>query len=304
METSSRISHRRTRLYHEIGARALSAFAAGAVNRGAPRHLATLFAAYLAMAAPARSACATSGEESARVSAVSERGEILLADGRAARLAGLDIPDPARGEPETAAQARNWLSSRLVGREVDLRVLAGRRDRWGRVLADVFAGEAGAPSASIALGLLSAGLARVRPEVEARDCAAERLAAEDAARANGLGLWTDPYYGVVEATDLDDLRQRDGRFAIVEGVVRRVGHGRARIYLDFGRRGGFTAVATARQSPAFERAGVALAGLAGARIRVRGAMDNRFGLRMAISGPEQIERVAEGAGDSEDKQGK
>jgi hypothetical protein len=74
--------------------------------------------------------------------------------------------------------------------------------------------------------------------------------------------------------------------------------------LDFGRRGGFTAVAAARQSPAFERAGFALAGLAGARIRVRGAMDNRFGLRMAISGPEQIERAAQGAGDSEDKPGK
>jgi len=274
------------------------------MNCRAPRRVAALFAALLLLATPARAACPTAGEESARVSAVSERGEILLADGREARLAGLDIPDPGRGEPENAAQARNWLSSRLVGREVGLRVLAARRDRWGRVLADVFAGDAGAPSISMALGLLSVGLARVRPEVETRDCRTERLAAEEAARANGLGLWTDPYYGVVEATDLDELRQRDGRFAIVEGVVRRVGQGRARIYLDFGRRGGFTAVAAARQAQAFERAGVALAALAGARIRVRGAMDNRFGLRMAISGPEQIERLAEGVGDSEDKPGK
>jgi endonuclease YncB( thermonuclease family) len=302
METSTSGSHRRKRLYHEIGARASSRFAAGAVNCRAPR-VAALFAALLALATPVR-ACPTAGDERARVSAVSERGEILLADGRQVRLAGLDIPDPGRGEPENAAQARNWLSSRLVGREVGLRVLSARRDRWGRAPADIFAGDASAPPASIALGLLSAGLARVRPEVEARDCMAERLAAEDAARANGLGLWTDPYYGVVEATDLDELRQRDGQFAIVEGVVRRVGQGRARIYLDFGRRGGFTAVAAARQAQAFERAGVALAALAGARIRVRGAMDNRFGLRMAISGPEQIERLAEGAGNNEVKPGK
>lgn len=274
------------------------------MNCRAPRRLVALFAALLSLAIPARAACPTDGEQRALVSAVSERGEILLADGRQARLAGLDIPDPGRGDPENAAQARNWLSSRLLGREVGLRVLAARRDRWGRVLADIFAGDPGAPSASIALGLLSAGLARVRPEVEARDCMAGRLAAEDAARENGLGLWTDPYYGVVDATDLDDLRQRDGQFAIVEGAVRRVGQGRSRIYLDFGLRGGFTAVAAARQAQAFERAGVALAALAGARLRVRGAIDNRFGLRMAIAGPEQIERLAAGVGNSEVKPGK
>ena len=139
----------------------------------------------------------------------------------------------------------------------------------------------------------------MRPEVEARDCRTNRLAAEEAARANGLGLWADPYYGVVAATALEDLRQRDGRFVIVEGVVRRVGQGRSRIYLDFGGREGFTAVAATRQAKAFERAGFALAGLAGARIRVRGAMDNRFGLRMTLSAPDQIERVTQGVGESE-----
>jgi hypothetical protein len=33
-------------------------------------------------------------------------------------------------------------------------------------------------------------------------------------------------------------------------------------------------------------------------------MDNRFGLRMAISGPDQIERVAQSAGLDEAKPGK
>lgn len=273
------------------------------MNPRAPLGAALLAAALLSLAIPARAvaACLAVDDVRAVVSAVSERGEIVLGDGRWTRLAGLDIPDPGRGDPANAAQARNWLSSRLVGREVGLRLLAARPDRWGRLLADIFASDESAPSASVSLGLLSAGLARVRPEVEARDCLAERLAAEDAARANGLGLWTDPYYGVVEATDLDELRQRDGQFAIVEGVVRRVGQGRSRIYLDFGRRGGFTAVASVRQSQAFDRAGMAIAALAGARIRVRGAMDNRFGLRMAISGPEQIEQLSEGVGKSEVK---
>ena len=220
--------------------------------------------------------------------------EILLADGRRARLAGLDLPDPGRGDPALAAEAREWLASRLGGREIGLSVLAAKTDRWGRLLADLFAGRRRRRlSVDRLLALLSAGLARVRPEVEARDCLAERLSPpRPPTRRGGLGVWTDPYYGVVEATDLEELRARDGQFAIVEGVVLRVGQGRNRTYLDFGRRDGLTVVAMARQAKAFERAGTDLAALAGARIRVRGAMDNRFGLRMAISGPEAIELMS------------
>jgi endonuclease YncB( thermonuclease family) len=257
------------------------------------------------LAGGASAACPVDDGERAIVSSVTERGEIALADGRVARLAGLDIPDPSRGEPQSATGAGAWLASHLVGRAAVLHVLAARTDRWGRLVADIATRDpgGGAPE-SIALGLLAAGLARVRPEWEARDCLSERLAAENSARADGLGLWTDPYYGVVEAADLDELCQRDGQFAIVEGVVLRVGMGRDRTWLDFGRRGGFTSVVALRQAKAFERAGLLLSSLAGAKIRVRGAMDNRFGLRMAISNPDQIERLSQNIGASEAIPGK
>jgi endonuclease YncB( thermonuclease family) len=275
------------------------------MNPRAPLRLGLLIIGALWLAAlphGAGAACLAVSGERVLVSSINERGEIALADGRVARLAGLDIPDANRGDPESAAKARAFLSSRLVGREVDLQALAARTDRWGRLLVDISTTDQSAASpASIALALLSTGLARVRPELEARNCLAERLAAEDSARIGGLGLWTDPYYGVVAAADLDDLRQRDGQFAIVEGVVLRVGAGRDRTWLDFGRRGSFTAVVVTRQAKAFERAGLILSALAGARIRVRGAMDARFGLRMAISGPEQIERLSQGVGTSEAK---
>jgi endonuclease YncB( thermonuclease family) len=209
------------------------------------RSLILIVASLAFLDAEAGAGCPAVGGESAVVASVTERGEVMLADGRAVRLAGIDIPDASRGEPESAATARAWLSSRLVGREVALHLLSARTDRWGRWLADISVTGQGAP-VLISLELLSAGLARVRPEIEARNCLAERLAAEDAARDDGLGLWTDPYYGVVAATDLEDLRQRDGQFAIVEGVVLRVGTSRDRTWLDFGRRGGFSAVVTAR----------------------------------------------------------
>jgi endonuclease YncB( thermonuclease family) len=251
----------------------------------------------------ADAACTAGSGELAAVASITPRGEIALADGRLARLAGLDIPDIGRGDPDNAAKARAWLGAHLGAGMVNLRALSEKTDRWGRVPADISAPNEGAAPQSLALGLLAAELARVRPEVEARDCAAERLAVEDSARTNGLGLWTDPYYGVVEADDFEDLRSRDGQFAIVEGVVLRVGQSRDRIWLDFGRRGSFSAVVAARGAKAFERAGLVLSALAGARIRVRGAMDNRFGLRMAISEPEQIEQLSPAAGASEAKPG-
>jgi endonuclease YncB( thermonuclease family) len=262
--------------------------------------LAAAFFAALLLPSIAQGAalCPGAGEERAIASGVGERGEILLADGRRARLAGLDIPDPGRGDAQNAAKAKAWLVAHLVGRTVGLHRLGAKPDRWGRWLVDLSSGDNGA-SESLSLGLLAAGLARVRPEVEAKNCLAERLAAEASARSNGLGLWADPYYGVVQASDVDNLRQRDGQFAIVEGVVLRVGEGRSRIWLDFGRRGGFSAVAATRQAKTFERGGVAISALAGLRIRVRGAMDNRFGLRMAISDAGQIEILSQAVGKSE-----
>ena len=131
----------------------------------------------------------------------------------------------------------------------------------------------------------------MRPEYEARGCVAARLAAESKARDAGLGLWDDPDYSVLAADDVEELRERDGRFVLVEGVVRRVGVGRARLYLDFGGRGGFTVVAARKLEAAFAAAGAPLRALAGERIRARGVLDDRFGPRLEIAEPLLIERL-------------
>jgi len=248
----------------------------------------------------ARAACPTDGDAPARAVGVTERLEIVLDDGRLMRLAGLDTPDPTRGEPETAANARAFLNRLLVGRDGAVKVLAPRPDRWNRSLADLFVpGPVSQKPESAALALLAAGFARVRPEAETRDCLAARLAAENAARAQGLGLWTDPYYSVVMASDREDLGGRDGLFAIVEGKVLRVGVGRSRYYVDFGRRGAFSASVPKRQEKLFRQAGIELTALAGANLRMRGALDNRFGPRMEIVDPQQIERIDASEGNKE-----
>jgi len=232
---------------------------------------------------------------SAKVVAVTERAEFRLDDGRLVRLAGLDIP---RGGFDAAAAARARLTDRWTGRTVAVALLATRPDRWGRWLADLALPDG--PDASTEL--LNAGLARVRPEFETRGCEAERLAAEATARAAGSGIWNDPD-SILDAGDLDVLRAADGRFVLIEGVVRRVGAGRSRVYLDLGRRGGFSVVVARKGEPGFERRGIVLNGLAGQEIRVRGVLEDRFGLRIELVDPLMIERLDRTVGAKEAKPG-
>jgi endonuclease YncB( thermonuclease family) len=151
---------------------------------------------FTVMVAPGLAACGRPGGR-VQAASVDQRLDIALSDGRIVRLGGLDTPDPARGAPETANGARDFLSRRLLGRDAYLIVLAATADRWGRTVADLSLPDpaAGSPG-STAEALLAAGLARVRPEFETRGCAAERLMIEDGARRADLGIWRDPEYAV------------------------------------------------------------------------------------------------------------
>jgi len=242
--------------------------------------------------------CADPPEARARVVSITDRLEIALGDGRQARLVGLDLPDPGRGDPASAAAARLFLTKWLVGREVGVHALSTKPDRWNRMVVELYAPTPhGGPAAtapgetSVSMALITAGLARFWPEPESLACSTTRLAAEADARDKHLGLWLDPYYAVVDTADLDKLRERDGQFTLVEGTPSRVGEGRSRYFIDFGPHRGFTIVIPKRRTKAFERAGMTISALAGARIRVRGALDDRFGPRMTISEPEDIERL-------------
>ena len=235
---------------------------------------------------------------SAKVAAVTERAEIRLEDGRLLRLAGLDVPDAASGGFDAAAAARTLLTRDWAGRNVAVAWLAPRPDRWGRWLADLATPEGSTAS----MELLNAGLARVRPEFETRGCETERLSAEAAARVAGLGLWDDPD-SILDPGDLDVLRAHDGRFVLVEGIVRRVGAGRSRVYLDFGRRGGFSAIVARKGESAFLLRGIALNALLGQAIRVRGVLEDRNGFRVEVADPSMIERLDRAEGAKEAKPG-
>jgi endonuclease YncB( thermonuclease family) len=252
----------------------------------------------VATALPVRTqACSADGGTTAIVTSVDDRSELILADGRVVKLAGIDIPAPAPTPTALSQAARKALSDWLAGHEVTLRPVLATPDRWNRMVAHVFARPDYAspdpdPPASAAAVLVDAGLARVHPSVDVRDCTAELIAAEADARRDGLGLWRDPYYGVLAATDSGRLADRAGTFVLVEGQVMHVGHGRSRTFIDFGRdRDSFTVTIPSRGSGKFEAAGLSPGSLAGARIRVRGILDTRFGPRIEAAEPIVIERL-------------
>jgi len=242
--------------------------------------------AAVVLAFPSLAAC---GRPAGRVQAVSvdERLDIELADGRTVRLGGLDAPSADRGAPEIARAARDFLSERLIGREAELILLAGGTDRWGRTVADLSLPVSDPQSTAAAL--LSAGYARVRPEFETRGCAAERLAIEDGAREKDLGIWRDPDFAVIQSSNSAALRRRSGRFVVIEGMVRRVGFARSRLYLELAPRDGPAIVVARRLETALAREGRPVGGLVGKTIRARGALDDRFGPRIEVADPAMIE---------------
>jgi endonuclease YncB( thermonuclease family) len=214
----------------------------------------------------------------------------VLDDGRDARLAAIEIPDDAGERSDSGARAKTNLQELVGGRAVALRRLGPERDRYGRLLAQVFLADR-KPEVWIQAAMIASGHARVAARVGDRACAAELLSRERAAREAKLGLWGDPYYVIRRADDPAAVSRERGRFTIVEGSVLSVRESGGTIYVNFGRRWSedFTVTIAKRNERAFAAAGVEPKRLAGRRVRIRGWIEERGGPWVEATRPEQIE---------------
>lgn len=250
------------------------------------RRFACALACLLALAGGAQGTCGEGGED-VRIAAVTERLELVLADGRVIRPAGLEAPPPGL-DPALLARARRDAADWLAGGEASMRLVQARPDRWGRATARIsaFAPEAG-EIRDVSVALAEWGFARVAEPAEAGPCRAELMAAETAAIARRLGVWADPYYSVVAASDRALLLARAGQFTVVEGRVRRVGTGRKRIFIDFGpTREDFTATMPSRMSKTQGSQDFEPTRLAGRAVRLRGVVEARQGRpTLDLAGP-------------------
>src|SRR5262245_8721551 len=237
-------------------------------------------AAALASGATAQESCKLADLGTAAVASVRDGRTLLLTDGRELRLAAIEADDASRAT----------LNALAVGKTLRLEALGREQDRYGRVVAFAYAGDA---RESLQQVMLAQGQARVSARVGNLPCAELLLKAERAARATLHGLWADPNFAPLPSHDLTRITAVRGQFALVEGRVLSVRESGATIYVNFGRQWtqDFAVTILKRHRRDFVAAGIEPKELEGRRIRVRGWVDQRHGPMIEASVPEQIEVV-------------
>jgi endonuclease YncB( thermonuclease family) len=226
--------------------------------------------------------CPLTSMGTAQVAAVRDGRTLTLTDGRVLRLAAIEV----------AAGSRAALQKLAAGQTLRLERLGADHDRYGRLVAFAFAGNA---TQSLQQALLEQGAARVSARVGDLSCAEMLWAAEAKARKERRGLWADPNFAPLPADNLTRLKLQRGRFTLVEGKVLSVHESGGTIYLNFGRHWtqDFSVLIARRDRRAFAAAGIAPKSLEGRRIRVRGWIEQRRGPMIEAEAPEQIELIDE-----------
>jgi micrococcal nuclease len=242
------------------------------------------------------SALARECEEPVTIVRATSGGELVLdhpVDGTViVRLAGIDPPElaPTRGPPTSIGGFEAALSRLVEGHAACLDSSDSRRDRYGRLLAQVWRDD----GLWLQGELLRRGLARVHVTTDTRPLASDMLAVENQARAAGAGLWRNPRFRVRSA---DEAGRALGSFQLIEGRVLDAARRGNRCYLNFGEdwRSDFTVVIPAQALADFAAAKIDPWALRGRLIRVRGWVESFNGPMIEAVIPEQIETIEEPA---------
>jgi endonuclease YncB( thermonuclease family) len=220
-----------------------------------------------------------------KVTRVVDGRSVMLEDGREVQISGIEAP-ALRELPSAPAKAA--LEAILLGQVVELRGHQDVTDRYGRTVAFLIRQD---DAIDVAGELLARGHARVAAQIGDAACATELLSRERVARTSKLGLWSEPYYDVIEARNAPQLLAARGRFSLVEGKVLSVRESGGTIYLNFGRRWSeaLTVTISKRHERIFSGAGLSLKRLESRTVRIRGWIEERNGPRIEANRPEQIE---------------
>ena len=196
----------------------------------------------------------------AQVQRVVDGDTLRLKDGRSVRMIGLNAPETGKqgqsAEPFADA-ARKRLQDLVAQSDGRVGLLAGKQaqDRYGRTLAHVF----GADGSNLEARLLADGLAyqvAIAPNTRLLDC---QQAAEQSARASGLGLWR-------QSPVLTPQQITRSGFVLVSATVSKVQRNRGGLWIDL--QGGLVLHIAPNQLGGFDHK--ALLRLQGAQIEARG----------------------------------
>jgi micrococcal nuclease len=131
--------------------------------------------ALIACIATAQEGCKLTKIGTADVATVHDGSTLPLADGRELRFTGIEVTDDSRAA----------LQALVAGHPLRLGRLGGERDRYGRLVAFAFIGDA---QQSVQQAMLEQGHARMSAHVDDKACTDALLSAERAARVVRRGL--------------------------------------------------------------------------------------------------------------------
>ena len=203
-------------------------------------------------------------------------GDLTLADGRALRLAGIELDASGR---ETLVE--------LAQGELVLQPALPPADRWGRLRAQ--ARVAGGPW--LQDELVRRGLAVVAPAEDVPEAEIEKLLVlERAARGARAGIWAGTAHGPWPAARVE---AEPWRYVLVEGRVAKVARAQGFVYLNFGRRWkeDFTLRAEEGTARRLAKAGLDLLALEGRNILARGVLFEQDGPMIEITHRDQVEAL-------------
>ncbi|MCW6509384.1 thermonuclease family protein [Lichenifustis flavocetrariae] len=234
------------------------------------------------------------GGAMARVTAVDDELHLRLEDGRVVQMPGLD-PPWSSGEGAEMTDGRNALRRWLIGADVRVEPLASAPDRWGRFSALAFAiaplgTDSPRPEVSVSEAVIEAGFARARPDPSIDPCWSTYLTLESQARQARAGVWADPFYAILDPLDRVSLETHLGRFVIIEGRARESHEGHYGLYIQLADKPGGLAISIKRNAALrLTRQGADPRGWVGRRLRVRGLLDDRWGMQIDVTSAQQIE---------------
>ena len=184
-------------------------------------------------------------------------------------------------------RSKDVLGEIANGKRATLYLSSEEKDRYGRISAQAVLVE---EKIWLEAELLKRGSVRVFPAAS-EQCVKALLEFETVARSARTALWNEAKFAVMDAQNEAALLAADGRFAVVEGTIRRVGEARRRLYLDFGRRfkEDFTIIVPDSVRKSLTTQGSDPKSWRGKRVRVRGILFSWGGPAMEINRAQAIE---------------
>ena len=228
--------------------------------------------------------CPTTGSRAVVFAKAISGSSFATEDGLEVRLAGIMAPGEG-GEtaaPAAADAARAALANALHAGAITLAPIDAP-DRYGRIVAQVFAGGTWVQGA-----LLDRGAVRALPDRASLPCLGQLLTAEDQARDARSGHWSD---GAFALRTPEQLKGRVGTFQTVEGEITTASTNKGRAYINFGAdyKTDFTVTVASDDLKLFRLARFDVKKLAGKHVRVRGWVELYNGPEMEISTPGAIQ---------------